>query len=313
MAIQTAFLFPGQGSQAVGMTDGFTDEAGCAVFERARAVLGVDIPRICATSSPTSLARTEVAQPAIFAVSVAAAAALAARGVEPDVVAGHSLGEIAAAVVAGAIELDDGFALVETRAHAMARAARARPGGMAAILGLSPDEVAETCAAAGGTATLANINTHEQVVVSGTDHALAVVAAEAKRRGARRVIRLEVSVAAHSPMMAPAEQAVRAAAQAVAWRRTRTLFVSAASGRAEPDPDFPSLLADAVTAPVRWTDAMASVLATGATTLIEVGPGHVLAGLARRLAPGCEVFTVGSDEEAARVAARIQEVHHARV
>jgi [acyl-carrier-protein] S-malonyltransferase len=301
-----AWIFPGQGSQHAGMGVGLTSDAAERVFESASAILGWDVRSIGSDGSPRRLDQTECTQPAVFTVSVAAAATLMARGLRPDLVAGHSVGDFAALVVAEAISFEDGLRAVAVRADAMGRAGRSREGGMAAVVGLDADRVESLCAATGGSVAAANFNAPDQVVVSGEAAALADVAATARALGAR-VVRLNVSVAAHSPVMQDAAGELTPVLNRIRWASPAIPVVTSVTGSVAPSAeDVPELLVHAVTQPVRWTSCVETLVEAGARLFVEVGPRNVLSGLVRRIAPEVETVQVeddaGVDELAQRFA-----------
>lgn len=275
------WVFPGQGSQSVGM-DRAADHP--VTYERATACLGWDVRAAC--NDPDALGRTEVSQPAIFTVSIASALGLRAEGEAPDAVAGHSVGEFAALVVAGAIAFEDALGAIDRRARAMARAGHDRAGGMVAVIGLSAQDAAACCQEAAGAVAVASINAPDQVVLSGDRDALGRAADLARAAGARRVIALNVSVAAHSPLMAPATDELRSALAGITIAVPSVPFVSSVTGRVESEPEsIARSLCDGLTAPVRWVDAVRRLQELGVSTFRELQPGNVLSGLIRRLVP----------------------------
>ncbi|MGH2785970.1 MAG: ACP S-malonyltransferase [Actinomycetota bacterium] len=297
-----AWIFPGQGSQFVGMGAGLGSEAARETFTIAKEVLGWDVRAVCLEGPQDVLAATEAAQPAILTVSVAAARSLEAAGSFPDVVAGHSVGEFAALVAAHALSFEDALRAVCARADAMAAAGRITTGGMAAILGLRPDEVEDACTRAGGEVGVAAINAPTQVVVSGESNAVEELTTAARNAGARRVIPLDVSVAAHSTLMEPAAAALEEALARATILPPIVPFVSCVVGRAVDDPvEISELLSDALTRPVRWVDTIHALEGIGALRFFEVGPGRVLAGLMRGIIRDAETTAVGDDDAIARL------------
>lgn len=301
-----AWVFPGQGSQFVGMGARLASDAATATFDTARRVLGWDLRRACVEGPDDLLGRTQVSQPAILTVSVAVAETLQAAGHFPDAVAGHSVGEFAALVAAHAITFEEALRAVVVRADAMAFAGTARAGGMAAVLGLSPDHMEQLCAGVGGIVGIAAINAPSQVVISGESDALAAVGEAARAAGARRVVPLGVSVAAHSPLMKPAEPALRAALESASVLPPIVPFVSCVGGAPSDGPaEIAGLLVDALTGPVLWVETMRALRRIGAGRMIEVGPGRVLSGLIRSALPDVEVSAIGDDEAVAGLTGRL--------
>ena len=301
-----AWIFPGQGSQFVGMGAHLSSEAARETFADARDVLGWDVRSVCRDGPSEVLGETEVSQPAILTVSVAVAETLRSAGSTPDLVAGHSVGEFAALVAARAMSFEDALRAVTTRARAMARAGREHPGGMAAILGFPFEDVEQACGTARGTVTVAAINAATQIVVSGERDAVDHVAEAARSAGARRVISLDVSVAAHSPLMEAAADELRRALEHVAIEVPVVPFVSCVSGNREEDPRrIARLLCAALTGPVRWVDSVHVLRAAGATRFLEIGPGRVLSGLVRSILPEADVAAAGDDDAIALLAGEL--------
>lgn len=298
-----AFQFPGQGSQAVGMgralAEAFPEAA--ATFEEADDVLGFGLSALCWEGPEEALTETENAQPALLAHATAAARVLAARGVEPDLAAGHSLGEFGAHVAAGSLGFADALALVRARGEAMAAAGRDRPGTMAAVLGLEPAAVEALCDAVreeGEVLGPANFNAPGQVVISGGVAAVERAVEAAKDHGARRALVLDVSGAFHSPLMAPAAERLAAALEAVEIREARIpVFANVDAGPVvEPEAIADRLLRQ-LTAPVRWIECVAALREAGATRFYEPGPGGVLTGLLRRIDRDLEGIAVGEPDD----------------
>jgi [acyl-carrier-protein] S-malonyltransferase len=243
---------------------------------------GLDLAAICFDSPIEALVDTEVQQPALVATSLAILAALREAGLEPDVVVGHSVGEFAALASVNVLDTRDAIALVRERGLAMAEAARAHPGMMAAILGLEDDQVETLCRKIIGVWP-ANYNCPGQVVVSGEEVAVEECCAEAESLGARRAIRLKVSGAFHSPLVARAADRLKPAVDRVRFAEPIAPFMSTVTARIEPAQRLASLVVDQLTAPVRFTQAAHALIKDGATTFVEVGPGNVLSGLLRRI------------------------------
>lgn len=310
----TAFLFPGQGSQSVGMGRALASAspAAAAVFAAADAALGEPISQLAFDGPADSLDRTENAQPALLATSIAYLAAVrerwAALGVElPEVAfaAGHSMGQYSALVAAEVISLEDGIRLVRERGRLMQASGAGRDGAMAAILGLDDAALPGLVerASAHGIFGIANRNAPGQVVVSGERAAIEAAAEIAKELGARKAIVLPVSVAAHSPLMAEAADGMGEVLAGVEFRDPAIPLLAnagarpittAAGARAE--------LVDHLTAGVDWVAAVESMIAAGVATFLEVGPGRVLTGLVRRIAPEAEVIALDDPSAGDRLA-----------
>lgn len=298
----TAFLFPGQASQYVGMGKDLCDAEpeAKAVFNLADRVLDVPLKTFCFNGPEESLRQTSVTQPAVFTHSVAALRLLEQQGRRPDFVAGHSVGELAALVASGALDLEDGLHLVDARAQAMSAAGKTRPGTMAAIIGLDDDDVVELCeeASADGIVAPANYNSPAQVAISGDERTVRKAMELATERGAKRVVELAVSCAFHSPLMGPAVDALRAALETITFAKPTVPVVPNVTAEPTEDPDrLKQLLVEQVVAPVRWTDSVAALAAQGVDNALEVGPGAVLKGLVRRIDRSIKVATCGTLDE----------------
>ena len=278
-----AYVFPGQGAQAVGMGKDLYDNVpeAKALFEQANEILGFRITDIMFAGTPDELKQTKVTQPAVFLHSVILAKAL---GVGPDMVAGHSLGEFSALVVAGALSFEDGLRLVSKRALAMQAACEAQPGTMAAILGLADEVVEQACAETDGVVVAANSNGPGQLVISGAVEAVDAACEKLKAAGARRALRLPVGGAFHSPLMEPARaELAEAIAEAPIHTPVCPIYQNVdAKPRTDPAVIRENLIAQ-LTAPVRWTQIVRNMLADGATEFTELGPGNVLQGLIKKV------------------------------
>jgi [acyl-carrier-protein] S-malonyltransferase len=294
---KVAFCFPGQGSLEPGMGKDIADAFASAreVYRVGSEASGLDLERLCFDTPLDELVDTEVQQPALVATSLAILAALRERGLEPDMVVGHSVGEFAALAAAGSIGTGEAIGLVRERGLAMAEAARQRPGTMAAILGLADEEVEKLCRKIIGVWP-ANYNCPGQIVVSGEHEAVEECCAEAESLGARRAVRLKVSGAFHSPLVARAADRLRPAVERVRFREPLAPFMSTVTAKIEPAQKLATLLVDQLTAPVRFTQAASELIRSGATTFVEVGPGNVLSGLVKRIDRSVRTISVSTVE-----------------
>ncbi|MBO7546812.1 MAG: ACP S-malonyltransferase [Bacteroidales bacterium] len=295
--MKKAYVFPGQGSQFSGMGrplyEGNT--VARAMFERANEVLGFRITEIMFEGSDEALRATDVTQPSIFLHSVILAATL--PDFRPDMVAGHSLGEFSALAAAGAMTFEDALRLVAARARAMQRCCEAVPGTMAAVIGLPNETVEEVCARVDGLVIPANYNSPGQVVISGEREAVAAACAALKEAGAKRALPLPVSGAFHSPLMEPARVELAAAIEATPFQAPRCPVYQNVSAQAETEPEaIKANLLRQLTSPVRWTQSVEAMLADGASEFIETGPGAVLQGLVKRIAPADAGVVIRSAE-----------------
>jgi [acyl-carrier-protein] S-malonyltransferase len=290
---KVAFCFPGQGSLEAGMGREIAEAVPEAmeVFRIGSDASGLDLRGLCFEAPIEELVETEVQQPALVATSLAVLAALQTRGIEPDYVVGHSVGEFAALAAAQAIAVDETIGLVRERGLAMAEAARAHPGSMAAILGLE-DEIVETLCRRILGVWPANYNCPGQIVVSGENDAVDECCATAEQAGARRTVKLKVSGAFHSPLVARAAERLRPAVEAVKFGEPQAAFMSTVTARFEEAQRMGALLVDQLTAPVRFTQAASGLVKEGVRTFVEVGPGNVLSGLVKRIDRSVKAISV---------------------
>lgn len=298
-AAHTAFLFPGQGAQTVGMgLDAYEGSpAARAVFDEASSVLGQTLSHVIFEGPSDELTRSSNAQPALLAVSIAYLRALEERlgdnAPRPAYVAGHSLGEYTALVASGSLSLAEGLRLVRLRGEAMQHASDATPSGMAALIGMQLAIAQAVCAEAG--TEVANINSEQQIVIAGPREELNRAIALASERGARRAIPLEVAGAFHSQVMCPAQDALKEALMDVEIRAPSVPLVANTTGLPMTEPEaIRAELAQQVCAPVLWQQSVEFMADAGMQRFVEIGPGNVLSGLAKRIVPGCEAASVRS-------------------
>ncbi|MBN1518406.1 ACP S-malonyltransferase [Candidatus Sumerlaeota bacterium] len=281
-----AFVFPGQGSQRVGMGQDWRDKTaiGRQRFEEADAVLGRPISQICFEGSENELKDTHNTQPALFIHSAIVFDALQAKGITPRVVAGHSLGEYSALYAAGVFDFATGLRLVQTRAELMAACAVQHPGAMAAVLGLDEKPLQIICEAADGVCGIANYNSPGQLVISGEEAAVKQVCDQAREAGAKRALILPVSGAFHSPLMQSAADKMRAALDRANLQPPNCSFINNADAQAMIGVEaIKDSLARQITSPVRWIAAMKMILDAKPDAVIEAGAGKVLCGLFKRM------------------------------
>lgn len=287
---KTAFVFPGQGAQYAGMGKDLYDNYPLAreLMLRANEELGFAITDIMFEGSDEDLRQTRVTQPAIFLHSVVACRLM--TKLRPDMVAGHSLGEFSALVIAGALDMGDGLRLVSQRAQAMQEACELCPGTMAAVLGLPDDKVAEVCGSVEEVVVAANYNCPGQVVISGSLSGVEQACKALKEAGAKRALKLPVSGAFHSPLMQPAAERLQKAIMDTSFYTPIFPIYQNVSARAEKNKHIiQKQLLEQLTSPVRWTQSVQQMVADGATMFYEFGPGDVLKGLIRKINSDVEV------------------------
>ena len=280
-----AYVFPGQGAQFVGMGKDLyeSNDKARELFEKANEILGFRITDIMFEGTAEDLKQTKVTQPAVFLHSVISAIVL---GVEPEMVAGHSLGEFSALVVAKALSFEDGLRLVAARAMAMQKACELNPSVMAAVLGLPDEKVEEVCAQIDGVVVPANYNCPGQLVISGANEAIDEACAKMKKAGAKRALKLPVGGAFHSPLMEPARVELEAAIRATTYNKPICPVYQNVDAKPYTDPEELKRNSIAqLTGPVRWTQTVQNMVADGATSFRELGPGNVLQGLIKKIAP----------------------------
>jgi [acyl-carrier-protein] S-malonyltransferase len=280
-----AYVFPGQGAQFSGMGKDLYENSAIAksMFDQANEILGFDIQKIMFEGTDEELKETKVTQPAIFLHSTILAACLG-DAFKPDMVAGHSLGELSALVANKVLKFEDGLKLVYKRALAMQSACEAVPSTMAAILGLEDEVVEKICAEIDGVVVAANYNCPGQLVISGSIPAVDEACAKLTEAGAKRALKLPVGGAFHSPLMEPAREELAAAIKATTFSTPICAVYQNVNASAVTDPQtIKDNLVAQLTAPVKWTQIMQNMIADGATEVIEVGPGKVLQGLFKKV------------------------------
>lgn len=288
------FLFSGQGSQYPGMGQELleNDSSLEVVFETGSRILGYDLKEACFTYTAEELARTEVSQPAILAVSLLAFESVKKKGILPDMVAGHSLGEYAAMVASGMLSLEDGFRVIKARAHAMGSCAEKHPGAMCAVMGMQPEEIAEFCDQVDGFVTPVNFNSLVQTVIAGETESVEQAVALFTEQG-KKAVKLAVSAAFHTPLMQEAADEFQAAIADVPFRAPEVSFYSNTTGKELTDfSDMPGYLAKHLVSPVYFVKELQNLQAAGAGVFVECGPGKVLTGLVKRTLEGVSAQNV---------------------
>ncbi len=285
---QIAFLFPGQGSQSAGMGKALHDsfESVRAVFAEADAVLGFPLSQLCFQGPDEQLKLTENTQPAILAVSTAAFRVLSDAGAKPDFVAGHSLGEYSALVAANSLSLADALCVVRRRGTYMQESVPVGQGAMAAILGMTTEQVEALCreASQGEVLSPANLNTPSQIVIAGTEAAVGRAVELAKSRGARKAVLLSVSAPFHCALMQPAQERLAEDLGQISFRNPEYPLINNADvAEVRSSESIADSLSRQVCSPVRWTESIQKLISAGVQLFVEVGPGKVLSGLVRQI------------------------------
>lgn len=288
-----AYVFPGQGAQFVGMGKDLYDnnEKAKSLFEKANDILGFRISDVMFNGTAEELKQTNVTQPAVFLHSVIAA--LVADDFKPDMVAGHSLGEFSALVANGALSFEDALKLVSQRAKAMQKACEINPSTMAAILGMEDKAVEDLCSSIDEVVVAANYNCPGQLVISGSNKGIEAACEKAKEAGAKRALPLPVGGAFHSPLMEPAREELAQAIADTSFNKPACPVYQ--NVNAKPSADVAVIkenLIAQLTSPVRWTQTVQNMVADGATTFVESGPGKVLQGLVKKISRETEVMSI---------------------
>jgi len=295
------FTFPGQGSQKPGMGEAWRDHPSWELVPEASSILGRDCERLLLHTDAEELTRTDNAQLSTFLTSLVVLDAVERLGVEPAAAAGHSLGEYTALVAAGTLSFEEGLALVAERGAAMLEATTARVGTMAAVLGLDDDDVEVACARVGGEVWVANYNAPGQVVIAGDPDDVARASTLAKELGAKKVMSMAVSGAFHTPFMAGARDRLRTAIDGAAMRDAEIPVYANVDARPHTGAEWTELMNAQLCSPVRWRQTLLALGEAGARTLVELGPGNVLTGMAKRTVSDATTVAVSTPDDLDRL------------
>lgn len=297
------FVFPGQGSQLPEMGSSFTGTPAWSLVDEASEAAGRDVAHLLLDADADELVQTRNAQLGTFVHSMIVLSALRERGIDADIVAGHSLGELSALCAAGVLDFPSAVKLVAARGDAMQECTTTRTGTMAAVLGLDDDAVAEVCERQDDEVWVANSNAPGQVVIAGDPAAVDRAGADAKEAGAKRVMPLDVSGAFHTPFMAPAGEALAAAIAETTFHDASVPVVANVDATVHTSAaDWPGLLERQLTSPVRWAASVTTLLGEGATTFVEAGPGAVLTGTIKRIERSTDRHSAMTPDEVDAVA-----------